>query len=608
MIFKAGKLVAALTAAGIITGTVPYGAVGNAQEAESFNWIDYADTSWYSEKIFASSNPRDYCIDISTPEQLAGIAKLVNDGKDIGGLIFNLVNDIVLDEDLLDGNIKEWTPIGADSENPFVGVFNGNGYTIYGLNITEHREYNGLFGYVANSQIKNLALTDGEIASGKNIGAFSGSSSETSFEDCLAELTMVTVKNNDNTTEESICTLGGIVGNSEGSEYNNCISLSMIINKTVCAENSTGGIVGASENDEFDRCASSGIIGGNSENAVINSGGICGKAIGSKIGDSFSRAAVTATNGRGNSGGIVGLAEADDKITVVDKCISRGGAVLSKSTGYAGGITGFGGSVTASCCVGFVQTNVAEGSVIGGIAGAAADIENCYSFSTIDCSLPDEKDENGFVIEGEKKKDTNLKGNIIGEKSESDKLIDTYYIDGNERTERESVGAVGNDEAFNILKRGNTDEEIMSAEFAELLGENFCKVDNYCPFVKGYRFIDEIENAGDANEDGCVDIFDVNAVKNYLIYDDCSLNPLGKSLADVDNQKGITISDAVRIKEYIVGLNPEMWHDGVCGNSGGSISGSGSINVSANTTITEIDKDDDNESELDDIIHWETIS
>jgi hypothetical protein len=222
--------------------------------------------------------------------------------------------------------------------------------------------------------------------------------------------------------------------------------------------------------------------------------------------------------------------------------------------------------------------------------------------------LPDEKDENGFVIEGEKKKDTNLKGNIIGEKSESDKLIDTYYIDGNERTERESVGAVGNDEAFNILKRGNTDEEIMSAEFAELLGENFCKVDNYCPFVKGYRFIDEIENAGDANEDGCVDIFDVNAVKNYLINDDCSLNPLGKSLADVDNQKGITISDAVRIKEYIVGLNPEMWHDGVCSNSGGSISGSGSINVSANTTITEIDKDDDNESELDDIIHWETIS
>jgi len=610
MFFKAGKLIAALTAAGIIAGTAPCGGavalepfdgIDNADTSpESFNWIDYADTSWYSKNIFASSNSNDYCIDISTPEQLAGIAKLVNDGEDISGLEFNLTNDIILDDnDMFDDIVKEWTPIGVNSEKPFSGVFNGNSYTIYGLNIRENRDYNGLFGYVKCSSVKNLAFEKGKISSGINVGVVSGSAEHSTFENCYSDISIL------NKAGEGDANCGGIVGNSKDNEYENCISIGTTTNKSVCAENNVGGIVGCSVNDTYNRCASEGFVAGYSQDAVICVGGICGKAVGCSISEAFSANAVVAKAGDGYVGGIVGLAQdAEDITTDIYRCISRSFSNLNSSIGYAGGITGYGGNIATSCHIGDVtSSDVGKDAVLGGIAGGHADIENCYCLSTVYGSILDGADESGFITEPEIKETVILMGNIIGEKDENDMLVDTYYIDGNKRFNHAIVGAVGNDDSYNELERCLTEEEIVSDEFAQLMGENFCKVDNYPPLIKGYRFIEEIENPGDANEDGCVDIFDVAAVQKHLVNDNNSLNPLGKSLADVDNEAGITIADAVRINRYVVGMKPDMWHDGAC-RKGNNNSTSGSVN----TTLTDISKDENDDNESVDFTQGDTIT
>ena len=60
---------------------------------------------------------------------------------------YMLANDITMS--------GEWSSIG-NSENPFTGIFDGNGYTIDGL--TAAPEANGFFGVAKDSVIRNVVL------------------------------------------------------------------------------------------------------------------------------------------------------------------------------------------------------------------------------------------------------------------------------------------------------------------------------------------------------------------------------------------------------------------------------------------------------------------
>lgn len=122
-------------------------------------WTGAIDTSWYvGEKD---------SYDISSAEQLAGLAKLVNDGTDtFEGKTVILTKDIDL-ENLI------WTPIGtsADSNNRFKGTFDGGNHTISNLRVVQSAGYHaaGLFGAL-NGTVRNLII-DGayidNISSGK---------------------------------------------------------------------------------------------------------------------------------------------------------------------------------------------------------------------------------------------------------------------------------------------------------------------------------------------------------------------------------------------------------------------------------------------------------
>ena len=125
------------------------------------NWDGSADTSWYTSAPDASE------YHISTAEQLAGLAQLVNDKT--ASVSFE-GKTIYLDNDL-DLSGFQWTPIGNGDNfvRHFAGTFDGQHHKI--MNLYHHYTgdelvRNGLFGVVSDGgTLKNLLVIDADIAS-----------------------------------------------------------------------------------------------------------------------------------------------------------------------------------------------------------------------------------------------------------------------------------------------------------------------------------------------------------------------------------------------------------------------------------------------------------
>ncbi|MCR5455687.1 MAG: DUF285 domain-containing protein [Bacteroidales bacterium] len=134
---------------------------------------------------------KDDFYQISNAEELLWFMFDVNSGNTDANA--QLTADIILNEDLLKkiadmmkptsksiskdepANLAEWQPIGT-KENPFSGIFDGNGHTISGLYINDNTKENvGLFGVAApDAVIKNLGVTQSYIAGKENVGAICG--------------------------------------------------------------------------------------------------------------------------------------------------------------------------------------------------------------------------------------------------------------------------------------------------------------------------------------------------------------------------------------------------------------------------------------------------
>ena len=160
------KLLSLLLALCLVMALVPMTAFAEGTSVD--NWDGSADTSWYTSAPDASA------YHISTAEQLAGLAQLVNADPgttNFAGKTFYLDNDIDLSG-------HEWISIGtgrggSNPEYSFCGVFDGQGHVI--SNLYSHESYiegadeshnllrNALFGNVYNGEVKNLGVADAEI-------------------------------------------------------------------------------------------------------------------------------------------------------------------------------------------------------------------------------------------------------------------------------------------------------------------------------------------------------------------------------------------------------------------------------------------------------------
>lgn len=151
-----------LVSCAMLLTTLPAGALAAEVDAHSGeNWIDSADTAWYD------NHSDDTALEIATPEELAGLAKLVNEGNDFSGKTITLTGDIDLTG-------KEWTPIGANKK-PFSGTFDGGGRTIRDLVIHAPADNNvGLFGYTSRGEVKHFTLHNADVTGYLEVGAVSG--------------------------------------------------------------------------------------------------------------------------------------------------------------------------------------------------------------------------------------------------------------------------------------------------------------------------------------------------------------------------------------------------------------------------------------------------
>ncbi|MCD8294024.1 MAG: hypothetical protein LUE27_02090 [Clostridia bacterium] len=125
-------------------------------------------TSWLEKD--SDENPT---YEISNAAQFAGLAEYVNEGNDLSGCTVKLTVNIDLGED------SEWTPIGTDllrssSETPFSGTFEGQGHTVYNVNVSTESDEGGLFGYILQSTIKDVNVYNVSITEVHYAGAIVG--------------------------------------------------------------------------------------------------------------------------------------------------------------------------------------------------------------------------------------------------------------------------------------------------------------------------------------------------------------------------------------------------------------------------------------------------
>ncbi len=152
------KLLSLLLALCLVMALVPMTAFA---AGTTDSWDGTADTSWYDEN--------ETKFHLQTAEQLAGMAKLVNDDT-----AYFKDKTVYLDNDL-DLSGHEWNSIGDGANTvvgSFQGVFDGQSHVIYNLyshegtqseNQSNNLYRNGLFGSIYNATVKNLGIENADI-------------------------------------------------------------------------------------------------------------------------------------------------------------------------------------------------------------------------------------------------------------------------------------------------------------------------------------------------------------------------------------------------------------------------------------------------------------
>ena len=155
------KILSLLLALCLVMALVPMTAFAEGTSVD--NWDGTADTSWYDEE-----KTEFY---LQTAEQLAGMAKLINDD------MANFKDKTVYLENDLDLGGHEWISIGDGANTAggsFQGVFDGQSHVVYNLYSheglkSENKDNNnnlyrnGLFGAIYNATVQNLGIENADI-------------------------------------------------------------------------------------------------------------------------------------------------------------------------------------------------------------------------------------------------------------------------------------------------------------------------------------------------------------------------------------------------------------------------------------------------------------
>ena len=294
----------------------------------------------------------------------------INSDKDLKLLAYDVANEEVdgyegyyfaLTRDISLSDTASWLPIGyfteaGDSEpKPFKGNFNGQGYRVYNLKISDTtQDYAGLFGSVHGAVIENLTV-DGQVNAHSKAALLVGETNDSTISNCSSRGQV-----------RGVGVIGGIVGEAYDSVILECTN--------------TAGVLGGTDAD-----------GVNDAYA----GGICGSAQSSFMSDCTSDTtdSYSALYSEGYVGGIAGnIYETEIYNTYVE------GKVGSTSADYIGGLVGrmqsgqlkngrFAGTIGASTSSTLKTAGLFVGYIEGGTIDLGDDLAYLYTDSEDKYSL-----------------------------------------------------------------------------------------------------------------------------------------------------------------------------------------------------------------------------
>ena len=215
----------------------------DSENSKEYNvWNGQSDTSWY--------NDTDTEFTLTNPQQLAGLAELVDGGNTFEGKTVKLGKDIYLYATDKNGDAICFDPIGSYRfDKVFKGTFDGQGHTIRSLNqntwaLNNGYNYNdcglGLFGAAQDATIKNIIMDNANISGESGLcGVVAAVAENVTFEN-------ITVKNSKCADYQYYS--GGIAGWVSG-DNNKFINCNVDASTIVAAQwgdfdNSTGGVIG----------------------------------------------------------------------------------------------------------------------------------------------------------------------------------------------------------------------------------------------------------------------------------------------------------------------------------------------------------------------------
>lgn len=275
----------------------------------------------------AGTEARPYYI--VSGEDLAQLVSNLNSGAyGTRKIWFELMNDINL-------NDEEWTAIGT-GKYPFMGGFDGNGYTISGLKLTlgaGKTTNQGLFGYVEDATICDLnvrgRITQG-TQTGVHVGGIVGTCSKATIKDCTYTGNV-----------EGNVNVGGIVGTCSGKSGSAIINGCSVRKSTGSLVSGTskavGGVVGYLNSGAIViNCSNEAdvkLVSGE-DTADASVGGLVGYIDNSSLVNSYNAGTVNGSECQYASG------IASGNIPTMMNCYNRG-MVAGSASGRAGSISGY---------------------------------------------------------------------------------------------------------------------------------------------------------------------------------------------------------------------------------------------------------------------------
>ena len=319
-----------------------------------------------ADELKAATDDTNKVVTVDSGKLLAALTNEVNEGKSYDGYTIKLTKN-------LDLNGNEWTPIGQKNGNKFKGTFDGQGYVVTGLKISEAKAdafdgYVAFFGGTDGATIKNLTVA-GSVT-GKEAAGIVGKGVNTTLENCHNKATI--------TATESKA--AGIVASLDKGTLKNCTNSGAITTKG--AWPAAGIVAWCNPNAAIENCQNFGDVTVTGIGDTSQAGGICGNlGSSSVVKNCINSGRISASL----AGGVAGRAKGADAQQIQIVNFTNTGSIVASN--IAGGVVGDAqqGVKVENCTInGTVSGTKAAGGIFGSTQGnAQSAVTGCTIGATV---------------------------------------------------------------------------------------------------------------------------------------------------------------------------------------------------------------------------------